>query len=249
ATPKQRQMWKASRVGLHWEEIKLDIPIADLLDWRGDMTPSPATGISATSISLDERIMSVDLTDARKLRMPLTWLSQFLGTTPEPKRVEIVRIGLRWDEIDKDIPIAALLAGRREMTSTPGAGMEQLKLLMTYTVFHIGLYSTISAALLTFLGTSARPVHVIVLLGLAIFFFLLAGVCGGLVAGNISHFTDFKTFCAERLKLWNIPILEALLLMRLEHIFFWIGVGFGLFGLGFAIFGLHAQRFFEPQPG
>jgi hypothetical protein len=73
--------------------------------------------ISATTVRFDEHTMWVDLTDGRTLGVPLAWFPRLLRASPEARaRVEISRIGLHWEELDEDISIAGLLAGRGDMT-------------------------------------------------------------------------------------------------------------------------------------
>ena len=76
--------------------------------------------ISATAVRFDEHMMWVDLTDARTLGVPLAWFPRLLNASPAARqRVEIGRIGLHWEDLDEDISIAGLLAGRRDMTRQP----------------------------------------------------------------------------------------------------------------------------------
>lgn len=73
--------------------------------------------ISATKVSFDDHTMWVDLSDGRALGVPLAWFPRLLHATPEQRaNVEMSRIGLHWEEIDEDISIAGLLAGRGDMT-------------------------------------------------------------------------------------------------------------------------------------
>ena len=73
--------------------------------------------ISATAVRFDEHTMWVDLTDGRTLGVPLAWFPRLLQATPQQReRVELSRVGLHWEEIDEDISIAGLLAGRGDMT-------------------------------------------------------------------------------------------------------------------------------------
>ncbi len=73
--------------------------------------------ISATKVSFDDHTMWVDLSDGRTLGVPLAWFPRLLRATPEQRaRVEMSRVGLHWEEIDEDISIAGLLAGRGDMT-------------------------------------------------------------------------------------------------------------------------------------
>jgi hypothetical protein len=73
--------------------------------------------ISATAIRFDEHTMWVDLSDGRTLGVPLAWFPRLLNASPDAReRVEISRIGLHWEDLDEDISIAGLLAGRGDMT-------------------------------------------------------------------------------------------------------------------------------------
>jgi hypothetical protein len=76
--------------------------------------------ISATAVRFDEHTMWVDLTDGRTLGVPLAWFPRLLHATPEQRaRVELSRVGLHWEDIDEDISIAGLLAGRGDVTTQP----------------------------------------------------------------------------------------------------------------------------------
>ncbi len=73
--------------------------------------------ISATNVRFDDHTMWVDLTDGRTLGVPLAWFPRLLNATPAQRvRVEISRTGLHWEELDEDISIAGLIAGRGDMT-------------------------------------------------------------------------------------------------------------------------------------
>lgn len=74
-------------------------------------------GVSATMVRFDEHTMWVELSDGRTLGVPLAWFPRLLGASPEARqRVEISRLGLHWEELDEDISIAGLIAGRSDMT-------------------------------------------------------------------------------------------------------------------------------------
>ncbi len=73
--------------------------------------------ISATAVRFDEHTMWVDLSDGRTLGVPLAWFPRLLHASADARsRVEISRIGLHWEDLDEDISIAGLLAGRGDMT-------------------------------------------------------------------------------------------------------------------------------------
>ena len=61
--------------------------------------------------------MWVDLSDGRTLGVPFAWFPRLLHASADARsRVEISRIGLHWEDLDEDISIAGLLAGRGDMT-------------------------------------------------------------------------------------------------------------------------------------
>jgi hypothetical protein len=78
--------------------------------------------ISATKVSFDDNSMWVELSDGRTLGAPYAWFPRLLNATAKQRRaVEIGRFGLHWGEIDEDISIAGLLAGRCDQTLKPPA--------------------------------------------------------------------------------------------------------------------------------
>jgi hypothetical protein len=71
----------------------------------------------AKAVRFDDYMMWVDLEDARTLGVPLVWFPRLLHGSPESRaKVEISPVGLHWDELDEDVSIAGLLAGRGDMT-------------------------------------------------------------------------------------------------------------------------------------
>jgi len=61
--------------------------------------------------------MWVELSDGRTLGVPLVWFPRLLRATPQQRLVfAISRGGLHWDELDEDISIEGLLAGRGDQT-------------------------------------------------------------------------------------------------------------------------------------
>jgi hypothetical protein len=78
--------------------------------------------ISAKSLRFDENSMWVELSDGRTLGVPLAWFPRLLHATPEQRlSFEISREGLHWDEVDEDISIAGLLAGRGDQAKRRAA--------------------------------------------------------------------------------------------------------------------------------
>lgn len=79
------------------------------------MTTSP----EPVSVRFDEYSFWVELEDGRTLGIPLAWFPRLLRSTPEQREaVELSRSGLHWEELDQDISIEGLLAGRGDMTRT-----------------------------------------------------------------------------------------------------------------------------------
>lgn len=75
--------------------------------------------ISATGVRFDDHTMWVELSDGRTLGVPLAWFPRLLRATPaERAQVELSRVGLHWEALDEDISVAALLAGRGDVTRT-----------------------------------------------------------------------------------------------------------------------------------
>lgn len=75
------------------------------------------TLIRATSVRFDDDQMWIELDDGRTLGIPLAWYPRLLHGTPEQRnQVSISPSGLHWEELDEDISIAGLIAGRRDMT-------------------------------------------------------------------------------------------------------------------------------------
>jgi len=73
--------------------------------------------ISATAVRFDDHTMWVDLSDGRVFGVPLAWFPRLLEASAAARsRVEISRIGLHWEDLDEDISITGLLAGRGDMT-------------------------------------------------------------------------------------------------------------------------------------
>ena len=75
------------------------------------------TLVRATAVRFDEDSFWVDLEDGRVLGVPLVWFPRLLRGSPALRaKVSISPSGLHWDELDEDISIAGLLAGRGDRT-------------------------------------------------------------------------------------------------------------------------------------
>lgn len=128
--------------------------------------------------------------------------------------------------------------------SMPDHDFDQLKLLFDYTKFHIGLYTTLVTLLIALI--SFGPGDVLLaqkwfLLETTIFF-ILAGVCGGVVASNIPNYRGMSAFRTanfgptwgarkhntvssdgnKQYAMW--PKMEGPRWATWEHRFFWTGI-------------------------
>jgi hypothetical protein len=68
----------------------------------------------AKSVSFDADNMWVQLTDGRKLGVPLAYFPRLANASPAQRKKYSISgggAGLHWDEIDEDISVPALLAG------------------------------------------------------------------------------------------------------------------------------------------
>ena len=69
------------------------------------------------AVRFDAESFWVELDDGRTLGVPLAWFPRLLHATMEQRaQVELSRAGLHWEELDEDISIAGLLAGRGDQT-------------------------------------------------------------------------------------------------------------------------------------
>ncbi len=70
----------------------------------------------AQSVTVSDEALSVDLVDGRTIIVPLVWLPRLWhGTREERNRFEIFGDGayIHWPELDEDLTVAGLLAGRQ----------------------------------------------------------------------------------------------------------------------------------------
>jgi hypothetical protein len=72
---------------------------------------------SAKRVWFDENSMWVELTDGRTIGVPLVWFPRLLHATPDQRQgFELSAVGIHWEEINEDISVEGLLAGRGDMT-------------------------------------------------------------------------------------------------------------------------------------
>ena len=76
--------------------------------------------VFAQSVCFSEDALTVQLDDGRALSVPLTWYPRLLHATPaEREHYELIGDGegIHWPELDEDISVHGLLAGRRSAES------------------------------------------------------------------------------------------------------------------------------------
>lgn len=74
----------------------------------------------AQSVSVSEDSVRVDLVDGRTIIAPLSWFPRlWYGTAAERANFEIIGDGaiIHWPDLDEDLSVAGLLAGRRSAES------------------------------------------------------------------------------------------------------------------------------------
>lgn len=70
---------------------------------------------NAENVSVTEDSLSIDLSDGRTISVPLAWFPRLLHATPEERkdwRLIGKGQGIHWEDIDEDISVEGLLAGR-----------------------------------------------------------------------------------------------------------------------------------------
>lgn len=73
--------------------------------------------ISAKAVRFDEYNMWVTLSDARTLGVPLAWFPKLMHASPaQREHFELSARGIHWDELDEDISVDGLIAGRSDIT-------------------------------------------------------------------------------------------------------------------------------------
>ena len=78
------------------------------------------TRVAAQSVRFSEDSLTVLLDDGRALSVPLAWYPRLLdGSVEERKHYELIGKGegIHWPDLDEDISVEGLLAGRRSAES------------------------------------------------------------------------------------------------------------------------------------
>ena len=78
-------------------------------------TTNPALS-TAQNVRVTDEILTAELTDGREISVPLSWFPRLTHATPQERgnwRLIGSGEGIRWEDLDEDISVASLLAGRR----------------------------------------------------------------------------------------------------------------------------------------
>jgi len=69
----------------------------------------------ATGLAVTEDTLTVDLSDGRTVSVPLPWYPRLLHATGKERgnwRLAAQGEGVHWQDVDEDVSVAALIAGR-----------------------------------------------------------------------------------------------------------------------------------------
>jgi len=67
----------------------------------------------ATCVSVTDDTLTVDLSDGRTVSVPLAWCPRLLHATSEERGRLVTRgEGVHWPDVDEDISVASIIAGR-----------------------------------------------------------------------------------------------------------------------------------------
>jgi Protein of unknown function (DUF2442) len=74
--------------------------------------------VDVKSVEFSDDSMTVSLDDGRALSVPLAWYPRLLhGTKQEREVYELIGEGIHWPQLDEDISVEGLLAGKRSAES------------------------------------------------------------------------------------------------------------------------------------
>ena len=77
---------------------------------------------TAESVTVTEDTLTVDLSDGRTISVPLAWFPRLLHASPEERknwRLIGKGQGIHWVDIDEDVSVEGLLAGKPSGESQP----------------------------------------------------------------------------------------------------------------------------------
>jgi hypothetical protein len=121
------------------------------------------------------------------------------------------------------------------------ANLKKLELLYDYTKFHIGLYLILASAYIT-LATSKigrkdiLPILQPALVWIAVGFFMVAGIAGGVVASGVSQSrsNSAEDFLREKIGPWSTTLFPGRVWVYVEHTAFWLGLIFAVLSFVFS---------------
>ncbi len=74
----------------------------------------------ARNIAATDNELTVQLADGRSISVPLTWYPRLVHATPAERNnweLHAARLHIHWPDLDEDISVEGLLAGRRSQES------------------------------------------------------------------------------------------------------------------------------------
>lgn len=81
-----------------------------------------SSSVKAKTVRFDQDSMWVELSDGCTLGVPLAWFPRLLhGSAEQRDQVSISSRGLHWEELNEDISVDGLLAGRGDQTRSRSA--------------------------------------------------------------------------------------------------------------------------------
>ena len=107
--------------------------------------------------------------------------------------------------------------------------MDQLKLLMDYTKFHLGIYISLFTVSVAYVATR-QPSQELGVVKAAMLCFLIAGVGGATIGSNIPYFEHFEALQKARIGPWRLRLLPYESWSSIEHAAFWLGIMIALYG-------------------
>jgi hypothetical protein len=107
----------------------------------------------------------------------------------------------------------------------------QLKNLLDYTIFHIGVYISLFSGLVAFLSFRKPTGTPYCLIMASIVLFLLAGAAGGIIGSNIPNSSKWSDYSVKKLGPWGFKWLTYEYWAHIEHAAFWLAAFLGAIGL------------------
>ncbi len=84
--------------------------------------PTNLSNVGVRNVTVTDDTLTLDLADGRTISVPLAWYPRLLhGTPDERSRWEWVgdNEGIHWPDLDEDISVEGIIAGRRSGESQP----------------------------------------------------------------------------------------------------------------------------------